>query len=300
MPVIGFLDRGTSAGMEANLKAFRQGLEANGFTEGRNVAIEYRWADNQSSRLLPLAADLVLRNVAVIAATRSSAPALVAKAATSTIPIVFQTGSDPVQDGLVASLNRPAGNVTGATRLTYALVQKRLGVMLDLVPKAATIGMLVNPNGIQTAFQTQQLQEATRAHGLTLHVARASSDGELDAAFTSIMQSGAAFIVQGSDPLFLDIRKHIVALTVQHRIPTIFWEREAVVEGGLISYDASFFDSFRQVGDYVGRILKGEKPSDLPVQQPTKFDLTLNMKTAKAIGLAIPPTLLAIADEVID
>ena len=300
MPVIGFLDKGSPVGMTANLAGFHQGLAESGYSEGKNVAIEYRWAQNQNDRLPALAAELVRLRVAVIAATRSSAPALAAKAATSTIPIVFQTGSDPVKDGLVASFNRPGGNVTGATRLTEELVPKRLGLISELAPKATAIALLVNPNGIQTALQVQEMQEATRTRGVALHVASASSDGELDAAFAAIAQSGAAVLVEGSDPLFIDLRKHIVALTLSHKIPTIFFERDSVVDGGLMSYAANFADSFRQVGAYVGRILKGEKPADLPVVQPTKFELVINLKTAKALGIDIPPMLLALADEVIE
>jgi putative tryptophan/tyrosine transport system substrate-binding protein len=300
MPVIGFLDRGSPVGMEVNLAGFHKGLAESGFIEGQNVAIEYRWAENQNDRLPALAGELVRLPVAAMAATRSSAPALAAKAATSTIPIVFQTGSDPIKDGLVASLNQPGGNVTGATRLTTELVPKRLGIILELVPKATSIGMLVNPNGIQTAIQVQEMQEATRVRGLALHIARASNERELDEAFTTIVQSGAAALIEGSDPFFLDRRKQIVALTISNKIPTIFFERDSVVDGGLMTYSANFADSFRQVGAYVGRILKGEKPAHLPVLQPTKFDLVINMKAAKAIGLTVPPTLLALADEVIE
>jgi putative ABC transport system substrate-binding protein len=232
MPVIGFLDRGSGVGMATNLAGFHKGLAESGYTEGRNVAIEYRWADNQIDRLPALAAELIRLPVAVIAATRSSAPALAAKAATSTIPIVFQIGSDPVKDGLVASLNRPGGNVTGATRLTTELVPKRLGVLLELVPKATAIGMLVNPKNVQTAIQVQEMEEATRARGLTLHVAKASNDSELDAAFAAIIRSGAAALVEGSDPFFIDRRKHIAMPTISHKIPAIFFERDSVQDGG--------------------------------------------------------------------
>jgi putative ABC transport system substrate-binding protein len=300
MPVIGFLDRGSANGMAANLAGFHKGLAETGYTEGKNVSIEYRWADNRNDRLPVLAAELVRRPVAVIAATRSSAPALAAKAATSTIPIVFQTGSDPIKDGLVASFNRPGGNVTGATRLTTELVPKRLGIISELVPKATTIGYLGNPKGIQTAAQVREMQEATRTRGLKLYVAYASNESELDAAFAAIAQSGATGLIEGSDPLFIDRRKQIIDLTISHKIPTIFFERDSVVDGGLMTYSANFADSFRQVGVYVGRILKGEKPANLPVLQPTKFDLIINLKTAKAIGLEIPPTLLTTADEVIE
>jgi putative ABC transport system substrate-binding protein len=300
LPVVGFLDRGSAAGMAANLAGFHQGLAETGYSEGKNVAVEYRWAENHSDRLTALAAELVHLPVAVIAATRSSAPALAAKAATSAIPIVFQIGSDPVKDGLVASINRPGGNVTGATRLTTELVAKRFEIVSQLAPQATAIAMLVNPNGVQTALQVEQMQKATQERGLTLHVAKASRDEDLDTAFAAIAQSGAAVLIEGSDPLFIDRRKHIVALTISNKIPTIFFERDSVVDGGLMTYSASIADSFRQVGVYVGRILKGDKPADLPVLQPTKFDLVINLKTAKTIGLAIPPTLLALADEVIE
>jgi putative tryptophan/tyrosine transport system substrate-binding protein len=300
LPVIGFLDSGSPEGMTVNLAGFHAGLSEAGFAEGKNVTIEYRWANRHYDQLPALAADLVRRPVAVIAATRSSAPALAAKAATSTIPIVFQTGSDPIKDGLVASLNRPGGNITGNTRLTTELIQKRLGLIAQLVPKATAIGLLVNPNGVQTAAQVEELQAAVRAHGLALHVAKASNDAELDGAFAAIAQSGAAMLIEASDPLFIDQRKHIIALMMSYKIPTMFFERDSVVDGGLMNYSASFSDSFHQVGAYVGRILKGASPADLPVLQPTKFDLIINLKTAKALGLAVPPTLLALADEVVE
>jgi ABC-type uncharacterized transport system substrate-binding protein len=297
---VGFLDRGSAKGMEANLAGFHKGLGETGYVDGKSISIEYRWADNHYDRLPALAAELVRRPVAVIAATRSSAPALAAKAATSTSPIVFQTGSDPVTDGLVASLNRPGGNVTGVARLTTELVPKRFEIISELVPKATTIGYLGNPKGMQTAAQVRELQEATRTHGIKLYVANASSKNELDAAFAALAQARVAGLIEGSDPLFIDLRKQIVDLTNSHRIPTIFFERDSVVEGGLITYSANFADSFRQVGLYVGRILKGDKPADLPVLQAAKFDLIINLKTAKTIDIAIPPGLLATADEVIE
>jgi len=300
MPVIGFLDRGTSIGMESSLAGFHKGLAETGYVEGKNLAIEYRWAQNQAERLPALAAELVRLPVAVIAATRSAAPAKTAMAATSTIPIVFQTGSDPVKDGLVASLNRPGGNVTGATRLTTELASKRLGMILEVVPKATVIGMLANPNGVQTALQVQEIEEATHARALTFHLANATRDQELDEAFATFAKSGTDAIIEASDPLFIDRRKQIVARAIGSKIPMIFFERDSVVDGGLMTYAADFADSFRQVGTYVGRILKGEKPTDLPVLQPTKFDLVINLKTAKAIGISIPPNVLALADEVIE
>jgi putative ABC transport system substrate-binding protein len=301
MPVIGFLDRGSPVAMTANLAGFHKGLAENGYSEDKNVSIEYRWAENQIDRLPALAAELVRLPVAVIAATRTSAPAIAAKAATSTIPIVFQTGSDPVKDGLVVSFNRPGGNVTGAARVSAELIQKRLNIILELAPWATTIGLLVNPNNnIEFASQVREMQEATRARGLSLYVAKASDDRELDEAFAAMTRAGVAVLVEGNDVLFLDRRKQIVALTISHRIPTIFFDRESVADGGLMSYDASLADSFRQVGVYVGRILKGTKAADLPVLQPTKFDLVINLTTARAIGLEIPPTMLALADDVIE
>ncbi len=217
-----------------------------------------------------------------------------------TIPIVFQTGSDPVKDGLVASLNRPGGNVTGVSRQTLEMTPKRLGLVYELAPKANAVGLLVNPNGLQATVQLQDMQAATQARGWALHVGRPTSPDQLDAAFAAIAHSGAAVLIIGNDPLFIDQRNHIVALTMRHRIPTIFFERQSVVAGGLMSYASNFADSFRQVGVYVGRILKGEKPADLPVLQPTKFELVINLKTAKTLGIDIPDRLMALADEVIE
>jgi putative ABC transport system substrate-binding protein len=300
MPVIGFLDSGEPAGMEANLTGFRRGLSETSYTEGQNLAIDYRWAEGHLDRLPALAADLVRRPVAVIAATRTSAPGLAAKAATSTIPIVFQTGSDPVKNGLVASLNRPGGNVTGASRLSTDLIPKRLGLMAELVPKMTAIALLVNPAGHQSVAQVHEMQEPTRALGLQLHVVNASTEHELDTAFAAIVQSGADALIVAINPLFIARREQIVALAQRHAVPVIFAERESVMAGGLMSYAASFTDSFRQVGVYVGRILKGASPADLPVQQPVRFELVINLKTAKALGLTVPPSLLTTADEVIE
>jgi putative ABC transport system substrate-binding protein len=300
MPVIGFLDSGTRTGMDANLAGFHRGLREAGFTEGKNVAIEYRWAEGHYDRLPALAAELARRPVDAIAATRSPAPGLAAKAATSTIPVVFQTGSDPVKDGLVASLNRPGGNLTGVTRQTLEMTAKRLGLIAEMVPKATSIALLVNPKGQQSAFQVQEIESAASARGWSLYVAKPTTPGELDGAFAAIVQSGAAALIQGNDPLFIDQRPRIVALSLQHKIPTIFFERESVAAGGLMSYAASFTESFRQVGVYVGRVLKGDKPADLPVLQPTKFELILNLKAAKALGLEMPDRLIALADEVIE
>jgi putative ABC transport system substrate-binding protein len=299
-PVVGFLDSGSTTGMTETLAAFHRGLAETGYTEGKNVTLEYRWAQGRYDQLPVLAAELVARPVAVIVATRSSAPAHAARASTSTIPIVFQTGSDPVKDGLVSSLNRPGGNVTGATRLTTALVQKRLGVISELVPKMATIGLLTNPAGPQTMEQVEEMEEAVRARGLRLYHAKASTISELDNAFASLAQARADALIIGSDNLFIGQRKHIVELTMHHAIPTIFFERGSVLDGGLMTYSASLADSFRQVGSYVGLILKGKKPADLPVLQPTKFDLVINLHTAKRLGITVPAILLATADEVIE
>jgi putative ABC transport system substrate-binding protein len=299
-PVVGFLDSGRRNGMDTNLAGFHRGLAEAGFVEGKNVTIEYRWAEGRYGELPALAADLLQRRVAVIAATRSSAPARAAKAATATVPIVFQTGSDPVQDGLVASLNRPGGNVTGATRLTTELIQKRLEVLSLLVPNLTRVALLVNPAGPQTDEQLAGMRGPVRERGLELHVATASSEAELDETFAGVAAAKPGALIVGSDNLFIDRRKQIVGLTMKHAIPTMFFERDSVVDGGLMSYSASLADQFRQVGAYVGRILKGESPSDLPVLLPAKFDLIINLKTARGLGLAIPPTLLAVADEVIE
>jgi putative tryptophan/tyrosine transport system substrate-binding protein len=300
VPVVGFLDSGSPEGMTANLAAFHQGLLETGYIEGQNVAVEYRWAQGHFDQLPGLAAELVHRKVAVIAATRGPLPARAAKAATSTIPIVFQSGSDPVRDGLVASLNRPGGNVTGASRLSIDLIPKRLGLMTEVVPKLTKIALLLNPISPQADLAVQEMQEPTRSLGLQLFIAKASTANELDAAFATVKESGAGALIVAVDPLFASRREKIVALGLQNVIPGSFAERESVIAGGLMSYAASFSDSFRQVGVYVGRILKGASPADLPVQQPVKFDLIINLKTAKALGLEVPPRLLALADEVIE
>jgi putative tryptophan/tyrosine transport system substrate-binding protein len=300
VPVVGFLDSGSPEGMTANLAAFHQGLLEIGYIEGQNVAVEYRWAQGHFDQLPGLASELVHRKVAVIAATRGPLPARAAKAATSTIPIVFQSGSDPVRDGLVASLNRPGGNVTGASRLSIDLIPKRLGLMTEVVPKLTKIALLLNPISPQADLVVQEMQEPTRSLGLQLFIAKASTANELDAAFATVKESGAGALIVAVDPLFASRREKIVALGLQNVIPGSFAERESVIAGGLMSYAASFSDSFRQVGVYVGRILKGASPADLPVQQPVKFDLIINLKTAKALGLEVPPRLLALADEVIE
>jgi putative tryptophan/tyrosine transport system substrate-binding protein len=300
MPVIGFLDSGSSDSMAANLASFRQGLSETGYTEGKNVTIDYLWAQGRYERLPVLAAELVRRQVTVIAATRSSGPGLAAKAATSTIPIVFQTGGDPVKDGLVTSLNRPGGNVTGVTRLSNELIQKRFGLIAELVPKATTIALLVNPTNPAAKAQVQEMQEPTHERGLKFQVVNVSTEAELGPALADAAQLHADALIQAADQLFAARREQIVALTIRHAIPTIFFDRESVLAGGLMSYSASWSDSYHQVGAYVGRILKGAKPADLPVLQPTRFELVVNLKTAKALGIDMSPSLLARADEVIE
>jgi putative tryptophan/tyrosine transport system substrate-binding protein len=300
IPVVGYLDLGSSEASTKFAAAFRQGLSETGYVEGRNVTIEYRWADGQYDRLPTLAADLVRRQVTVIAACGTSAPGLASKAATSAIPIVFQTGGDPVQDGLVASMNRPGRNVTGVSRMSVALEPKRLELLREFVPKASVIALLVNPTNPRSELVVHQLQEPAGALGIRLHVLKAITESELDSVFESLVQLGAGALLVTQEPSYRRIRTQIITLASRHVIPTMYSTRDYAVLGGLVSYDASPTDSYRQVGIYAGRILKGEKPADLPVQQPTKFELAINVKTAKALGLEIPPTLLARADEVIE
>jgi len=297
MPVIGYLDASSPA---EGIVALRRGLSEIGFVEGRNAVIEYRWADGQYDRLPAMAADLVRYQVKVIAACTTSAPALAAKAATSAIPIVFQTGGDPVRDGLVTSMNRPGGNVTGVSRLSVTLAPKRLELLRELSPRASVIGFLVNPTNPRSELVVQQMEEPARALGLKVHVLNASTEGELDSAFMSSVQLGIGALLIAQEPSYLRWREQITTLATRYAIPAAYGQREYAEAGGLMSYDASVSDSFRQVGIYVGRILKGEKPADLPVMQPTKFELVLNLKTAKALGLQIPDKLLALADEVVE
>jgi ABC-type uncharacterized transport system substrate-binding protein len=297
MPVIGVLS-GTAL-PEAYLPAFQRGLSEAGYIEGKNVAIEYRSAAGQYHRLPELAADLVRRQVAVIAAVGTSAPGLAAKSATSVIP-VFQTGGDPVQDGLVSRMNRPGGNVTGVSRLSVALEPKRLELLHEVVPKASVIGLLTNPLNPRTQILVQQMREPAHSLGLTLNVLRASTEGELDTAFANLMQQGIGALLVAQEPSYNPWVEHIVALAARHMMPAMYGSRLYAAAGGLMTYDASVSDSIRQVGIYAGRILKGEKPADMPVVQPTKFELIINVKTAKALGLSIPDKLIALADEVIE
>jgi putative ABC transport system substrate-binding protein len=301
MPVIGFLgfispDRWTS-----RLHAFRQGLSETGYVEGRNVGIEYRWAEGQNDRLPALAADLVRRQVSVIAVPESTPGALAAKAATTTIPIVFGVGTDPVAVGLVASLNRPGGNLTGVTALNLEIIPKRLELVHELVPTATTIALLVNPsNPLAAEPETRDAQTAARTLGLQLHVLHASTDREFDTAFASLAQMRAVVLVIGSDGFFNSRSEELAALALRHTVPAIYQYREFAAAGGLMSYGTSIPDDYRQVGIYTGRLLRGESPADLPVQQATKIELIINLKTAKALGLTVPISLLGRADEVIE
>jgi putative ABC transport system substrate-binding protein len=298
MPVVGFL-RDTSLAPLAHLvTAFRQGLKEAGFVEGQNVAIEFRSAEGQKDRLPALVADLIRRPVAVIVG--NIAPTLAAKAATTTVPIIFATGSDPVQDGLVASLNRPGGNVTGVVFMTSMLGAKRLELLRQLVPKATTIAMLVNPNNPNTEAERRDVQTAALALGQQLLVLDVSSARDIETAFATIVQRGAGALITGTGAFMNSHRERLVALAARHALPASYAFRESVVAGGLMSYGNSITDAYRQVGLYAGRILKGEKPGDLPVMQSTNFEFLINLKTAKTLGLEIPPTLLALADEVID
>jgi putative ABC transport system substrate-binding protein len=299
MPVIGFLHAASLEGQADATAAFRQGLDETGYVEGRNVAIEYRWANGQYNQLPALAADLVRRQVAVIAAGATAA-ALAVKQATTSIPIVFILGSDPVRDGLVASLNRPGGNITGATIFTNLLAAKRLELLHQLVPNANIIAVLLNPKNAIIELEKNEMQEAARALGLQLVILQASTGHEIDGSFANLVQQRAGALLVGGDVLFNDRREQIAELAARHAVPTSCADRQEVVAGGLMSYSASIIDTFHQAGKYVGRILKGEKPADLPVQQPTKFEFVINMKTAKALGLTVSNSMQLLADEVIE
>ena len=299
-PVVGFM---TSLGQNErpNLRdAFRRGLSEVGFVEGRNVAIEYRFAEGHPDRLPALAADLVGRKVVVIAATGGGASVLAAKAATTTIPVVFTTAGDPVQQGFVASLNRPGGNLTGISWFGAQVSGKGLGLLHELIPNTAVVALLANPNLPESGRIISDAQEATRSFGQQLLVLNASTPREINAAFATARQQRASALYVGGDPFFTSRRQQIVALATRDAIPDMYANREFVVEGGLMSYGNDVTDPYREAGRYVGRILKGDNPADLPVVQPTKFEFVINLSTAKVLGLEVPPTLSARADEVIE
>jgi putative ABC transport system substrate-binding protein len=298
MPVIGFLSSASPGPNATNLAALRQGLSETGFVEGQNVAVEYRWAEGRFDRLPELATDLV-RGVDVIVTSGGNFSALAAKNATSSIPIVFVAGGDPVKAGLVASLARPGGNLTGVNAFAFELWGKRVELISELVPGARTLAQLVNPKFPDAERDTAAVQEAARAKGLVLHILNATTESDIDAAFASLVDLQAGGLLVG-DPTYFARREQIVALAARYAIPTIYDFRVYVAAGGLISYGTSQTDTYRKVGAYVGKILKGAKPADLPVQQPTKFELVVNLKTAEALGITVPPLILARADEVIE
>jgi putative tryptophan/tyrosine transport system substrate-binding protein len=300
MPVIGFLSSLAPSDLTHVMPAFQQGLDRAGFVEGRNVAIEYRWAEGDYQRLPALAADLVNRKVAVIAAISGTPAALAAKAATTTIPIVFAIGGDPVAPGLVSSLSRPGGNITGVSFFNAPVVSKRLDLARELAPNGSTIAVLINPNNPPSAAEGAAVQASATAVGQALLIVTASTQNQIDDAFAAIKQQGVGALLVSPDPLFFSERVKLVVLMARHALPTIFADREQAEAGGLISYGSSRTDAYRQAGDYVGRIVRGEKPGELPVVLPTKFHLVINLKTAKSLGIDVPATVLARADEVIE
>jgi len=299
-PAIGVLSSQSAAAVERPLMAFQRGLNELGYVDGQTIAIEYRWAEGQYDRLSALATDLVRRKVAVIVALGGDPPALAAKAATATIPIVFIVGSDPVTFGLVESLNRPGGNATGVNLLLTEIESKRIGLLHELVPTATKFAMLVNPKTANAEAQIRDAQAATRALGLPMEVFNASSDADLEPGFARLTQSKIDALLVEADPYFVARRNLIISLATQHAIPTIYPLREFSDSGGLISYGTNLVEAYRQTANYVSRILKGEKPADLPVVQLTKFELVVNVKAAKALGLTVPQTVLVAADEVIE
>jgi len=300
MPVIGFLSTGSLQSDAFRLAAVRQGLMEAGYVEGRNFAFDYRWAEGQYERLPALAAELVRREVALIVTGGGTTSTVAAKSATATIPIVFTTGADPIKLGLVASLNRPGSNITGVSFLVNTLVAKQFEVLHEAVPKTALIGYLVNPTYVNAEADTRNVLAAAEVVGQKLLVVQAHTDSELEAAFVTLIQQRAGALVVGADPFFFDRRAKLVELAARQKVPAIYFLREFASAGGLMSYGTSITEAYRIVGLYAGRILKGEKPAELPVQQSTKVELIVNLKTAKALGLTVPPALLARADEVIE
>ena len=298
MPVIGFLNGEKSSEYAKYVAAFRQGLNETGIVEGQNARLEFRWAEGHRERMTELAADLVARQVAVIVATGGSN--LIAKAATSTIPIVCAVGADPVQLGLVESINRPGGNITGISVFTTTLEAKRLELLHELVPRASVIGVLFDPNWSGASNQLPEVEEAARKIGQAIKVLNVSSEADIEASFTNLTQARAGALSVTGNPFFLSRREQIIALAARHGIPAVYELRAFAEAGGLMTYGPSLTDVYRQIGIYTARVLKGEKPADLPVLQPTKFELVINLKTAKALGLTLPPSLLATADEVIE
>ena len=299
MPVIGYLGASSAGSTRIELEAFRQGLADAGFVEGRNVTTEYRWAEGRNDRFPALATELVVRRVGVMV-VNSNAGAVAAKAATSTIPIVFTTGYDPVKLGLVTSLNHPGGNVTGTTLIAGQLGAKRVELLHELVPQIGDIAVLVNPNNPNTERDSVDVKAAARAVGIQVHLLEATTVPEIDAAFASLIEQKCGALLVSPDAFFLSNRDRLVGWAARQAVPAVYYTRDYADAGGLLAYGANFASMYREGGRYVGRILKGEKPADLPVVQPTKFELVINLITAKALGLTVPPTLLARADEVIE
>jgi len=300
MPTIGYLSGASRAESTDRLTAFRRGLEQAGYVEGRNVAIEFRWADGDYGRLAAMAAELVRRPVDLIVATGGPRAAQAAKAATSTLPIVFTLGGDPVKLGVVQSLSRPGGNATGISFLTADLMPKRFELLLQLVPKAKLVAVMVNPNTPSAEDQLRGASAAARAAGTQLHIARAGSADEIDTAFAALMRPPPDALLIGTDALFGTRHKQFIALAARHALPAVYEQRNAVSDGGLISYGPSITDAYVQTGSYAGKVLAGARPAELPVQQPTTFELAINLKTAKALGLVIPQALLVRADELVE
>jgi putative tryptophan/tyrosine transport system substrate-binding protein len=300
MPVIGFLNGASAVEWSPFVAAFRQGLSEIGYVEGQNVAIEFRWAEGHYDRLPALASDLVRAGVALIVATGGSTSALAAKQTTTTIPIVFSTGGDPVKEGLVTSVNRPGGNLTGVSVLTTGLAAKRLEILHEVVPNASVIGVLINPNSVSAQTQSAIVQDAGRSMSQKVFILHASSEQDFEAVFATIVQTQIDALIVGADPFFSSKRDQLITLVARYRIPAIYEWREYVQAGGLMSYGSNLADGYHQIGIYAGRILKGEKPGDLPIVQSTKVEFAINLKTAKVLGVTVPLPLLGRADEVIE